>query len=298
MSRSFRIGLFVSATIVQCLILTTPPVFAGEDVKVNLRGPAPIVGTVVQSTAKFETKGAELTVTAQGKNVQGKLTASTISEEETKILAIDGEKVTKFQTKHIKDEDRTITTIAGETTTDDDLDDLAGSVVSSVKKGNDWTHSLVDSKPTEKQSKALAGLSGWDDHDHIPNGKQAIGRTWEVDATHFKKLLGPKATAVSGKLKATFVGLEKHRGELCAVIQTEGRMKAKMEIDGKLMTMDIEMKETTHRSLRLGWDLASTATGTVRLVGNFKTDGEDVRVEIKGNFTGHVSTTITELPSK
>ena len=84
---------------------------------------------------------------------------------------MDGRTVSGFQTRHIQDEAKVVTTIAGETTTEDDVDALAGDVVLSEKRDKKWTHTLVDNKPAEKQQKALDKLAGWDDEDQIPRGK-------------------------------------------------------------------------------------------------------------------------------
>jgi hypothetical protein len=270
--------------------------YPGKDVEVNLHGPSPTAGTVFRTTEKFEIKDAELTEAALGIRVQGKMSMSASSESEIKILSLDRQKVTSFQTKHIKDEAATTTTIAGETIKFDEVNDLAGAVVLSVKGAAGWTHSLLDAKPTEKQRKALALESGWDDHEDIPEGKQAIGRSWEVDATHLKGFLRPQFTSLSGKAKKSFIRLEEHRGEICAVIETVGRTKGKIDMGGTPATLDFEWKAMTFRALRLGIDVKMTFTGTLRLVG--KVDDIGAGTELKGTFTGEELTTVLQSSAK
>jgi len=273
---------------------TASPGRTDEEPKVNLRGPAPQVGQVFRKTGKFQMKDADLTSQSQGTEVSGKVSLTVVSEEEVKIVAVDAGKVSRFQTKDIQDETRTVTTIAGHSSTDEDVDDLAGQVIRSEKREGKWTHALVDARPTEKQQKSLGRLAGWDDEEEIPEGKQPIGRSWEQDATHMKKGLGGGFTSVSGKVKATFVRLEKYRGELCAVIESAGRIKAKMAVDEGDGLMDLDLKAAEYRSLRSGYVMKTTLEGTARIVSKTKVGEVNVTVEMKGKFSAEETAELKE----
>lgn len=268
---------------------------AGDEVKYDLRGPAPKVGMVLRKVEKNEIKDADFTIDADGMIEKGKQSVTSVSERETKVLAVEGRFVTKYQIKHDKDETKTDITIDDETKTTNDVNDLVGTLVLSVKKGKEWKHGLIDAVPTEEQDKALAREPGWYDDDDIPEGKLAVGHSWEVSAAHMKKMLGPQVESVSGKAKATFVRVEKHRGELCAVIEHAGKFKAKYkEVDGESGSAEFDYKLTAYRSLRLGCELSTTVTGTIREVSKFKEGCVEVRTEVNGRFTTTETTTVTE----
>ena len=259
--------------------------------KADLRGPGPQVGQVFRNKVKFEMKDADRTVQSDGKTESSKYSLAGVSEEEVKVLALDGGKVSKYQTKHIKDETKTEETVGGNTTTDEDVDDLAGAVVLSEKHDGKWTHSLVDAAPTDKQKKALHDLDGWDDEDYIPQGKQPIGRSWEVDATHLKKIMGGGLKSLSGTGKSSFVRLEKYDGELCAVVESDMHVKGAPDTSVGDGLMEMDLKSVEYRSLRLGHAIKATLDGTMRMIIKAKVGDVETSVEIKGKVSGEVETT-------
>ena len=93
-------------------------------------------------------------------------------------------------------------------------------------------------------------------------------------------MLGNSFSDVKGSLDQKFVKIEDVDGEKCAVIESSGKLTAKMKDDGE-PTIDVEMelKVTTHKSLKTGVNMKEKFTGKIKLEGTQKMD--DIKVEIK-----------------
>lgn len=258
------------------------PAASADEPKVDLRGPAPTVGQTFRSVSKFELKDAEMVMTGEGRRVSAKMTLKGNTEHEARILALDQRAVTKYQLKVIKDEKEMAMRIGDEKLSNDDIGVLSGEVIVSTKEGGKWKHELKSGKPTKEQAEELNSLSSWDDEDDIPEGRHEIGHTWEVDAAHLKRLMGNDVTAVSGKLNATVIRLEKYSGELCAVVEYRGRVKCKITIDDNPLIVDMDLTRTCYRSLNRGCTLLVRESGPITIKGQMKIDGVDVTAEISG----------------
>lgn len=109
-----------------------------------------------------------------------------------------------------------------------------------------------------------------------------------------KKVLGG-VSALSGKGNASFVRLERHAGELCAVIESQGRIKAKLKSEpGEDHFLEAVVKGVEYRSLRLGHTIKSTIEGTARLVITKKQKDAEVTIEMKGALFGEEITELKE----
>ena len=188
-----------------------------QDEKFDLRGPAPEKGQVFTSKMRLKIKEADTTLKVMGQTIKMKMTMDMTGEEEQKVLAVDGRNVTKCQSKIIK-ERAEITTDFGGGMTMTQPTELEGEVVISTRKGeNKWEHSLVDTKPTDKQKKELDSRNGIENDDELyPAEKVKVGHEWKVEAKALTKLFGNSFTDIKGELKQKFVKLEKIDGEQCA----------------------------------------------------------------------------------
>jgi hypothetical protein len=228
-------------------------------------------------------KDADLKLKAEGKVVATvKLDAITLEEKEITINATDQGSVTKFTTRIVVDE--TTTSVKGpeETEEHEDIGALSGQIVTSEKTKSGWKHTLNNQVATKAHNDALADMSPWDDEESIPSGMQKIGATWEIDAVHFKKFLGESWSAVSGKVKATFTGVKKVNGELCAVVESTGIMKGKLKAEGNEKVATMELTFVEYRSFKHGVVIKAEGQVTLKASGKEKIEGNDLDVSIQG----------------
>lgn len=254
---------------------------AADDEAFDLRGPAPAKGQVFVNKSTLKIKEADTTMKVMGQAVTLKITLDVANEEEAKVLAVDGRNVTKCQTKIIKERADVTANLGGMDMSHTEPTALEKETVISERDGTKWKHSLVDTKPTEKQKKELDGRNGIEnDDDLFPKEKVKVGHTWKVDAKALTKMLGNSFSDVKGSLDQKFVKLEDVDGDKCAVIESTGKITGKMKDDGE-PTIDVEMelKITSHRSLKTGVNVKEKFTGKIKLEGVQKM--EDLKVDIK-----------------
>lgn len=262
---------------------------ATQDEGYDLRGPAAKKGQVYITKEVSKIKDANLEASVGGQTIKLKQTMTEISEEEVKILAVDGRNVTKAQTKITKK----ITEIEGE---DDKADELEGVVIISERLGEGkWKHTLVDDKPTAKQKKKLDRRIGPENDDDLyPEGKVKVGHAWTVDATAMRKFLGNDFKEVSGKMKQKFVKIETVNGEECAVVESSGTIKGKLT-DEDDDVLDVELvvtKATSWRSLKTAVDIKGKLEGRLKLSGKKKIDGQEAELALDGPLVVDSTTTV------
>jgi hypothetical protein len=266
-----------------------------NDKTYDLRGPARKVGEVLVSSAKQQIKDADTTLKLMGKTINTKMSLVTIGEEEEKILAVDGRKVTKCQSRIIKDRVEITSEVGGDMT---EPGELEGEVVISERTADGkWKHVLVDTKPTGKQKVELDRRNGIEgDDDVYPAEKVKVGHTWKVDAKTRTKMFDNSFTDVKGELKLKFVRVEAVGGEDCAVVECTGVVKAKMKDEEGEPNLDTEMdlKETVWRSLKTGVEVKETVEGKIKLSGKEKMDGVEVEIALSGTMTGEGTTKLKE----
>jgi hypothetical protein len=189
------------------------------------------------------------------------------------------ETVLKYQTRVIKAE-HTYSYVdpGGKKRRVDRIDDLAGEVVVSERFRQTWRHALLERDPSSGQQKALARLwSPFDARYHLPAGKQKPGTSWEVDAIQLKEFFLSGADAVSGKLKATFDRLEEYQGDMCAVIEYNGRLRVRSEpedvLQERMETWDIGLE--SYRSLKHAISVKTTGVIVIRSMGNIQVDNHN-----------------------
>jgi hypothetical protein len=265
---------------------------AADDDTFDLRGPAPKKGQEFVSKGTLKIKDADTTMKVMGQEITLKITLNVTSEESAKVLTVDGREVTKCQVKVVKERADVTANLAGVEMTQTEPTALEGETIISERDGKKWKHSLVDTKPSEKQKKELDNRNGIENDDDLyPKDKVKVGHTWTVDAAALTRLLGNSFTDVKGKLDQKLVKIEDVDGEKCAVIESSGKISGKMKDDGE-PTIDVEMelKITTYKSLASGVPVKEKFTGKIKLEGTQKV--EDVKAEIKmsGPISGETTT--------
>ncbi|HJZ59239.1 MAG TPA: hypothetical protein VKE74_30115 [Gemmataceae bacterium] len=267
---------------------------ARHDEEYDLRGPAPKKGQVYSSKMVLRIKDADMEVKLGGQSLKLKQTLVATTEEEEKVLAVEGRQVTKSQARIIKDQVDITADFMGMKMSEKHSNELEGEVIISERTAEGkWKHILVDTKPTDKQKKELAKRLGPENDDELfPEGKVKVGHTWTVDAAEMKRFFGNSFTEVKGKMNQKFLKVEEAEGEECAVIESSGKIRARMkDDDGEPgLNVDLEMTTTTWRSLKTGVEVKGTFKGKIRMAGKQKIDDNEADVVIDGPIDGTSST--------
>lgn len=260
---------------------------AREDEAYDLRGPAPAKGQVVVSKTVFKIKNADLVMKVAGQKVEAKQTMTVTETEEVKVLAVDGRQSTKVQTKMVKEQIETVTTLGGQDMPDTKAGDLEGEVVISERTGPaKWKHTLVDTKANDKQKKELDKRTGPESQDDLyPEGKTKVGHAWTVDAAALQRVFGGSITDLKGKLKMKFVRVEDVDGEACAVIESAGKVTGVAKEDEGTLDVELDLKGTTWRSIKTGVDVKDKTTGRMKMSGKIEQDGAKVDLVLDGPIT-------------
>jgi hypothetical protein len=293
-------GLFMTCglAVVLSLVGGWSQTVAQDEKTYDLRGPAPTKGQVFISKTKLKIKDADTTLKNMGETLKVKVTLDVIGEEEQKVLAVDGRNVTRCQSKIIKDRSEMVTDFAGMRMPENMTNELEGEVIISERIGDGkWKHSLVDSKPTDKQKKELDNRNGIEnDDDLFPAEKVKVGHTWKVEAKALTKLFGNSFTDITGELKQKFLKIEEVLGEECAVIESTGAVKGKMkDEDGEpTLNMEMDLKVTSWRSIKSGVDLKEKFEGKIKLSGTQKVDDAKVDITMSGPLSGESTTKIKQ----
>ena len=184
---------------------------AADDQAYDLRGPAPEKGQVFVSKGTLKIKDADMTMKVAGVMKSGKITMTATSEEEAKVLAVEGRNVTKCQTKIVAE--KAVITASIDGMEIPDISEPAAlekeTVISERVGEGKWKHVLVDTKPTAKQKKELDNRNGIENDDDLyPKDKVKVGHKWTVDASALSKMLGNSFTDIKGELDQKFLKTE------------------------------------------------------------------------------------------
>ena len=269
------------------------PAAAQDDKTYDLRGPAPKVDQVFQSKMTLKIKDADTTLKVMGQSIKLKMTMDMIGEEEQKVLTVDGRNVTKCQTKVIK-ERADITTDFGGGMTMTEPTALEGEIIISERIGeNKWKHKLVDNQPSDKQKKELDNRNGIENEDELyPAEKVKVGHEWKVEAKALAKLLGNSFTDIKGELKQKFVKTEEVDSQKCAVIESNGTVKAKMKDEDGKPTLDVELEltVTTWKAIKTGVAVKEKFDGKISLKGTQKIEDVKADIDLSGPISGESTT--------
>lgn len=287
-----------AAGVAAVLMAAAGPTRGQEEKAYDLRGPAPKKGEVLTTTSTFKIDDAAVKLKVMGMVVEARQTLTADEVEEVKVVAVEGRQATKVQTKVVKEKVETKTSIGGADMDDTKDGDLDGEVIVSERTGpGKWKHSLVDTKPSDKQRKELDRRVGPENQDDLyPAGKVAVGHKWEVDAAALQRVFGGSITDLKGKLKMSFVKVEEVDGQECAVIQAEGTIKGIAKADEGDLNVEMDLKGTTWRAVKTGVDVKDKAKGTLKMSGKVDMDGAKIDLELDGPFT--IDSTAKLKPAK
>jgi hypothetical protein len=220
------------------------------------------------------------------------------SEEEAKVLAVEGRNVTKCQTKIVKEKAVFTGTIDGIDIPEiNEPTALEKETIISERVGEGkWKHVLVDTRASAKQKKELDNRNGIENDDDLyPKEKVKVGHKWTVDASALSKMLGNSFSDLKGKLNQHFTKVEEVDGEKCAVVESTGKISAKMKDEGE-PTMDVEMelKVVTWKSLATGAAVKEKYEGKMKLSGTQKMDDLAVEMTMSGPISGESTTRLKQ----
>jgi hypothetical protein len=246
---------------------------------------------VFVSKGTLKITDADTKLKVMGQKVELKMTMNAKSEEEAKVLAVDGRNVTKCQTKIVSEVMEVSADIGGEAMSIPS--ELQGEIIISERTGDTWKHSLVDTKPTEKQKKDLDNRNGIENDDELyPKEKVKVGATWKVDAKALAKLLGNSFTDIKGELEQKFLKTEDVDKQKCAVVESKGKVTAKMKDEDGKPTMDVELDltVTTWKAIESGVAVKEKFEGKIKLKGTQKIDDVNAEIEMSGPIVGESTT--------
>jgi hypothetical protein len=268
-----------------------PPIanpVANGDQTFDLRGHAPQVGFKVREHTKVVGTRTNTFSRRRRRTVSAKTDLVYDTEKVYTVKDVLNDDVCGYDTKVITG-DITFSFVdpTGKKRSSEQLDDFAGEVIRSTNIDGNWNHTLLENQPTDKQQAALTRLRSWfEDRESLPDGEQKLGASWEVDQRHIDKLLRSAMSAVSGKVRATFVRLERHEGDLCAVIEYKGRIRGRVEFgenQERIGSLVIDM--TNIRSLKYGIDVKTSGEVIIHSADTVKLQGADVEVATVGRIT-------------
>jgi hypothetical protein len=229
-------------------------------------------------------------VRAGNQRQEGTCDLTITNVEDDEILEVEGRQVTKQQTTVITDDRSESIQVGGEQDSHTERGPLVGEKILRERKNGKWKNTLVGKQPTPKQQKELDFLGPLENQDDLyPEGKVEPGHTWKVDPAHLRKLLGPGCTELSGEASMTFVRTTTLDGESCALINLSMNIKGKMLDDNNNeANIELTVKGPEYRSLRSGYNIKSSLSGTMKLTGTVVEGGQRVQMEMSGPVTVEV----------
>ena len=259
----------------------------GDDTGYELRGPSPTAGQIVISMTTMKIDQAEMAIKAGNQNIKATQTLTSTDEQEIKYLAVKDRQVTKVQTKIIREKVQTVVNLGGMDKKESKSGDLEGEIIISERTGPaKWKHTLIDTRPTDKQKSELEKRLGPENQDELyPAGQVKIGHTWTVDATALQRMFGGSITNLKGKLQMKLVKTESVNGEPCAVIESAGKITGVTKEDESTLDVELDLKGTTWRSIQTGLDVKDKAEGRIKMSGQIKMDGVDLGLTLEGPLT-------------
>ena len=258
----------------------------------ELRGPGPQKGQAFRIETKTVLKNGKIVMSVAGQRLEGTCHVTITNVEDEEILDVEGRQVTKQQTTVITDDATRSIEIAGEKDSSTERGLLVGEKILRQRKDGKWNNTLVGKEPTAKQKKELELLDPLENEDELyPEGKVAPGHTWKIDAARLRKFLGPYCTGLSGEASMTFERTATFDGESCALMNLTMNIKGKMlDEDNNELNIELIVKGPTYRSLKSGYDVKSSFSGTMKLTGTVVSDGQRVEMEMSGPATIETTT--------
>jgi len=280
------------------LLLKVDAVKRDRALAYDLRGPAPEKEQVFATRQTQRIRGdGVIKVAGQDPGVALKLDLVGTTEEEARVVAVEGRTVIRCQTKIVRDSSDLIVTVGGANGHHIKPGVLEREIVTSERiGGGKWVHTLSDVRSSEEQKKVLDarnGIEGTDDF--YPQEQVEVGYAWTASTAVLNKVLGRSFTDVKGAVKVglKFTKVEEVDGETVAVIETAVKGAAKMKKTGeKAVDAEMELKVTTWRALRTGVNVMEKCDGTIKISGILNFNNTDFYVSISGTIAGECVVTI------
>ncbi|MCI0651239.1 MAG: hypothetical protein L0Z55_05090 [Planctomycetes bacterium] len=254
----------------------------------DLRGPGPRVGMRIRTDAKFKMNELAASATAgQGRMVNGKMSAIVRNTEDHEILSVIARDVTRYTQAILLDLTEHESEFAGKVANEAKHGSLEGHVVQHEWRQGAWSKTLAAGNATPDQKKELANLQSWQSEDDIyPAEPVKPGHSWHVDSGHLMRYFGHEFLSISGECSMTFMRIESHDKEDCALISSTFQFTGKM-LDDDNNELEIEAGGTMDalRSLATGLDVLTTGRGQVKIRGSMALFAAPVAFEARGPFT-------------
>jgi hypothetical protein len=253
----------------------------------ELRGPGRKKGEVFRTERKLVLKNGKMVVWAGLQKQEGTCDLTSTIVEDDQILEVEEGRVTKQETTVIDDETNITARADGQNESKTEHGPLLGEKILRERHGDKWTNTLVGKEPNAKQKTELNILGPLEDkRDLYPEGKVNPGHTWTIEPARLRKLLGPSLKDQSGIASMTFVRTTSLDGEPCALINFTLNMKAKaLEEDNSESTVEFNIKGPLYRSLRSGYTIKASLSGTMKKSGTLMEQGQRLQLEVSGPVT-------------
>jgi hypothetical protein len=253
----------------------------------DLRGPGRKKGEAFRSETKIVVKNGKMVMRTAGQKQEGTCDQTHLNVEDDQILEVEGGQVTKMETTVVSDETKTSVRVDGQNDDFTERGPLVGEKILRECHGDKWSNTLVGKQPNNKQQFELKMLGPVENSaDLYPKGQVKPGHSWTIEPARLRKLFGPTLTDLSGSASMTFVKTTSLDGEPCALINFTMNIKGKsLEEDNSESTVELNVKGPAYRSLRAGYTIKSSLSGTMKKSGTVVEQGQRLQVEISGPVT-------------
>lgn len=284
--RRFFVGCLTAVVVLQ--------IGCSEPQPSGLRGPAPKKGQEFRTESTFRIDDGKMIVRAGDTTIEGVFSMATAEVEEGRILSVKGGEVEKEEVTIVLDDTDITFFYDGERKTEKERGALVGKRVLRRKADGKTKSTLVGESATPEQEAALDSLDPLDSDAYLyPETLVPPGHKWHVDAVHLKRYLGLESEEVTGDVSMTYEGPESRDGEQCAVIVVAVNARwTEREGSEQVRKVHLEGNGRTLRSMRTGWDIDSTLSGTMTISATEVQEGEAVQLVMSGPVTLESRTTV------
>lgn len=212
--------------------------------KVDLRGPAPVVGETVVSTITSESEKGKLTMNTQGQQLPGEMSTKSEQVLEVKILEVEDGEPTKVQSTFNKSKTTNTMTIFGQQQAQDDTS-MQGAVMTQTRDDDgNWSTKITGGQIPAEAKKLLKDAGYVDPRVVFPEEPIGVGESWTVKDEQIQGFMG-QAGIPGGKYKGDITfklsEIKVVNGEQVAVIDFDMDSTITMDINQDGMQMKIEI---------------------------------------------------------
>lgn len=260
----------------------------------GLRGPSPKKGQEFRTESTFRIDDGKMVVRAGETTIEGLFSMTTAEVEEGRVLSVRNREIEKEEVTIVLDDTDTSFLFEGERKTEKERGALVGKRILKTRVDGKTKSTLVGESATPEQEEALKSLDALDSDSYLyPETSVPPGHKWQVDAVHLKRYFGLESEDVQGDVSMTYEGTEDRNGDPCAVIAVS--LEASWtETDENRQVRKVRLKGTgrTLRSMRKGWDVESTLSGTITISATEVEEGEPIQLDMSGPVTLESRTTV------